>query len=94
MPPKSIVSATTNTQAPLRCEQCGDISMLKIYHTTGGKNISCCTECYGYGTDETYSPSKSSMGSSELMSDEDSSASEKITGGQSASESGSCSDSD
>ena len=92
MPPKSIVSATTNARAPLGCEQCGEISILKIYLTKSGRKISCCTECYGYGTDETYSPSKSSMGSSELMSDEDSSASEKITGGQSASES--CSDSD
>ena len=92
MPPKSIVSATTNAQAPLRCEQCGDISVLKIYHTTGGKNISCCTECYGYGTDSTYTDSECSIGSSEFMSEEDSSASGKNKGGQSASDS--CSDSD
>jgi hypothetical protein len=93
MPPKSIISVTANAQTPLKCEQCGDVSILKIYHTTGGRNISCCTECYGYGTDDTYSPSKSSVGSSEVMSDEDTSASEK-KGGPSASEYSSDSDSD
>jgi hypothetical protein len=90
MPPKSIMPVTANAEA--KCEQCGYISILTIYHRTDGRKISCCTECYENGTDDTYTPSEIS-GSSDLMSDEDSSTSEKNDKvGHSGS--GSCSDSD
>ncbi len=61
MPPKAVKSRPESaTQVvPSTCEQCGDKCEPKPYKASTGKIIYCCAECYGYGTDRTYSPSQS-----------------------------------
>ena len=63
MPPKAKMDDThAGSKPPVcrdRCEQCGDKCSTKPYNASTGKIIYCCDECFGYGTDRTYSPSQS-----------------------------------
>ncbi len=61
MPPKAVPPkpASAKPVVPDACEQCGEKCEPRPYQASTGRLIYCCDECYGYGTDKTYSPSQS-----------------------------------
>ena len=78
MPPKTKSTEKTVITEKITkdtCDQCGLKCSPRPYNASTGKVIYCCEECYGYGTDGTYTPSQSE--SSDIESDDVKSESDK-----------------